>query len=360
MRRWIIACLLCIVACHWSLANDSLRLAYDVDFMFNFDNRESNDPYDQSQTILGVRLSPAIGFRYTEPRGDEHQLMAGVSYIQPCGANWRDVKVFPTIYYRYQHAGFGLHFGFVPYRRMLQPLPSYLRSDSLQFAYPNIQGTLLQYSSDKGHVELLCDWRGMMSAQTREAFRIIAGGRYEYRWLYLGGWIHMNHLSESQTIRGVCDDLTLNPLVGIDFHKETPLDELYLDAGYLLSYQRDRRAEKEAFAHGFISNMGIRWRWIGLRNTLYAGQNQMMLYPEYRQLLNQGDPHYQASVYNRTDLYLCFVSRSFVQCYADWSFHVTGPSELAPSRLSHQQRIVCRFSLEELMRYLGKNSPQKK
>lgn len=316
---------------------------YDVDFVMNFDDRESHDTYDISQTIFGVRLTPTVGCGLVDSLGGHHMFMAGATYIQPFGSKWRDAKVVPTVYYRFDIKGFQMNVGFVPYIDLLDPLPDYLRSDSLAFAYPNIQGALFQYQSKWGRAELFCDWRGMMSKDTREAFRIVGGGRFNYLWFYTGGWIQMNHLSHSDSIMGVCDDVVFNPILGANLSAYTPLDSLSVQAGYICGWQRDRAAHNNHWEHGFHASVCLGWRFIGFRNELYVGHNQMPLYKQYGTLLNQGDPHYQASLYNRTDIFFYLVRRSFVTCYAGWSFLVTDKGVL-----SHQPQLCCRFNLDGL------------
>ncbi|MBQ4508207.1 MAG: hypothetical protein II970_04855 [Paludibacteraceae bacterium] len=328
------------------------KFLYDVDFILNFDNREIHNNYEPSGTIFGFRLTPTIGVGLSDSLGGSHRLMAGASYLQPCGADWRHVKVTPTVFYHYGMRGFEMHVGFVPYNELGQALPDYLRSDSLAFYYPNIQGALFQYKSKHGYAMALCDWRGMMSHETREAFRIVGGGRYEHKCgFYAGGYAQMNHLSHNaDSIHGVCDDLLFNPLVGVNLAKYTPLDSLTLQAGYLCGFQRDRRAHREQWCHGFHAALAIGWRFIGFRNELYAGQNQMPLYGKYGVVLNQGDPRYQAELYNRTDLYFYIVRRSFVTCWAGWSLLVTDKGTV-----SNQQQVVCRFNLDGLLHH-----PEKK
>ena len=320
---------------------------YDVDFVTNFDNREMHHPYEDSQTLFGVRLTPTVGLGFNDSIGGTHKFMAGVSYVQPFGAKWRDCTVTPTVYYQFEAKGFRLNFGFVPYDFLTEALPDYLRSDSLAFAYPNIQGVLFQYRNKWGHADLFCDWRGMMSHETREAFRIVGGGKFHYDWLFAGGYAQLNHLSHNaDSILGVCDDIVINPLAGVSLGHLTPLDSLALQVGYIGSFQRDRRAEQQWFAHGFHADFCLVWRFIGLRNEFYIGKNQMPLYPQYGQVLNQGDPKYQAEIYNRTDLFFYLIRRPFVTAYAGWNLlYVHGHG------LSNQQQVVCRFSLEPLMQW---------
>ena len=154
------------------------KFIYDVDFLTFFDNRESHIPSYPSKTLFGTRLSPEIGVEFNDSLYGNHQLIAGVSYIQPFGSTWRDIRLNPTIYYRYRQHGFNLSFGFIPWRNIKTNLPDYLFSDSLSYFSPNIQGVHFGYTSRHGFAEFIADWRGMQSIETREAFRLILTGEY--------------------------------------------------------------------------------------------------------------------------------------------------------------------------------------
>lgn len=339
----------------WVMPVEAQKLAYDVDFVLDFDNMESHHPYVGSGTLFGVRLTPTIGVDFCDSVGGTHRLMAGVSYVQPFGADWREARVMPTVYYRYSVQGFRLHFGFVPYRLMQDALPDYLMSDRLAFTYPNIQGALFDYRSEHGYAELLADWRGMMTDSVREAFRIVGGGRYRYQWLYMGGYAQLNHLSHSERVLGVVDDIVVNPLVGVSLADLTPLDSLALQVGYLMGWQRDRNADDSRLAHGLHLDASLRWRFIGLRNEFYYGDNQMPFYGQYGTLCNQGDAHYQARIYNRTDLYLYLIRLPFVTAWVGWNMlYVDGYG------LSHQQQLMCRFNLEECMHFARLNRDERR
>lgn len=327
------------------------KFLYDVDFVLDFDNREIHHTYQPSGTLFGFRLTPEIGVGIQDSLGGSHRLMAGVSYIQPCGADWKHVTFTPTVFYQYDIKGFSMHLVFVPYLHLIEPLPDYLRSDSLAFAYPNIQGALFQYQSKHGFAMAMCDWRGMMSHETREAFRIVAGGKFYHQWFFAGGWAQMNHLSHNaDSILGVCDDIVLNPLAGISVAQYTPLDTLSLEVGYICGFQRDRKIEQQYWCHGFHACFTLGWRFIGFRNELYVGQNQMPLYPQYGTLIYQGETGYRANLYNRTDLYLYIVRRSFVTCYAGWGLIITDRGTI-----SNQQQVVCRFNLDGLLHHPSKD-----
>lgn len=329
-----------------SIANGyAQKFLYDVDFLFDFDNREYHDPYDDSQTIAGFRLTPTVGVGFADSLGGEHKFMAGVSYIQPFGAGWKSVKVMPTVYYQWKVKPFKVSAGFIPYSELYSALPDYLMSDSLAFMSPNIQGLLAQFKNHWGYLQVFADWRGMMQVDTREAFRIVADGKLRYKWAYWGLYAQLNHLANSAgKHQGVCDDAMVNPLMGFDFTSMTPLDSLSVQVGYLFGVQRDRNAHESYVAHGGHIDLMMRWRFIGFKNSLYFGEKQMPFYERYGSLLNQGDPHYNAMLYDRMDIYLYLVRRSFVTCYASWNLLITDRGNL-----SHQQQIVCRFSLDQVM-----------
>ncbi|MDD3404868.1 MAG: hypothetical protein PHH23_01180 [Paludibacteraceae bacterium] len=322
------------------------KFLYDVDFVTYFDNREYHSELQKSKTVFGMRLSPEIGIGLGDSLGGTHRVMAGASYIQPFGAYWESARVYPTIYYEYCQKGFTASLGAVPYSHMFHALPDYLMSDSMAYAYPNIQGALFQYVSKWGFAEFLCDWRGMESSDTREAFRLIVDGRFNYKWFLAGGYAQMNHLankSDDQPNLGVCDDIYLNPFVGVDFSNKTPLDSLSFQVGYILGLQRDRKRELSYVPQGCKIDLFLRWRFLGLQNSFYVGNNLMPLYAECGTLLNQGNPFYQAQVYNRTDVFIYIIRRSFVNCYFSWNFHYT-----QGDKLSHQQQLIVRFNLDGL------------
>jgi len=328
------------------------RFMYDVDFVTDFDNREYHTALDQSQTIFGIRLTPTVGMEVEDSLGGRHKLMGGISYIQPFGAGWKSAQVLPTVFYRYDYKGFSAALGFVPYTQLKAPLPKYLRSDSLSFAYPNIQGALFQYANHLGYVEALCDWRGMQQTTTREAFRIIIDGEAQWNILRVGGYAQLNHLAnvsknaEPIPYPGVADDAIINPYIGIDASRKTVMDSLRFTAGYIFGYQCHRRENLLNLCHGMTAQLVLRWKFIELDDQFYFGDNQMPHYEKFGQLLNQGEKFYQAKIYNSAELRLRALNLSFVQLYFAWNLIYTYHEPL-----SHQQRVVLRFNMNRDTRW---------
>ncbi|MCQ2351675.1 MAG: hypothetical protein MJ003_06875 [Paludibacteraceae bacterium] len=341
-------------------ADSHVKMLYNVDFLTFFDNREyDRSPYQRSQTLFGVRLSPEIGVLIADSTVGQHRIMAGCSYIQPIGADYKDAKVLPTIYYQFNKRGFGVHLGMLPFTKMIENLPDYLMYDSITYFHPNIQGALFNYQDKRGFVEIMADWRGMWSADTREAFRVVLNGRYQYKWFFVGGRAMMNHLAcyapdSPKPPVGVCDDLLGSAYFGFDLGKRTnvtPLDSFVIRANYIISFENDRNAGVRYLPQGGLLEIFLRWKWIGFRNVTYYGQCQMPLFPSYRYLLNQGDGFYQSTFYNRSDIFFYIYNNSFVNCFASFNFHVDDKA------FTTSQQVIAQFSLDGVWNY--KNNKKK-
>lgn len=324
-----------------------VRLLYNVDFATYFDNREYREPYQIPQTIFAFRLSPTVGVGMNDALGGKHQLIAGVHYTQPMGANWKEVQVDPTAYYRYQYKGFDLNMGMIPYVNRYAVLPDWLMYDSIAYRHPNMLGALLAYHDHRGYVEFMCDWRGMQTPNRREMFRLVVDGQYQYKWFNIGAFGQMNHKANfaDTTLHqheGVCDDILVEPYIGFNVTQYTPFDSLAIRAGYIVGLQRWRKPNLSSIPQGLYIELYANWWFVGLKNTFYYGSNLMPYYSEFGADLNQGDPFFQSRLYNRTDIFLYLYRSSFVNFYFSWNMHYDGQS------LNHQQQLIVRFSLDGL------------
>ena len=325
-----------------------VQFLYNVDFTTYFDNREYYAPYQIPQTIFNFRLSPQIGVRILDRAGGKHELVAGVSYTQRLGGNWRDVQFNPIAYYQFRYRGFSVALGAVPYTKRISPMPDWLLYDSIAYMHPNIQGAYMTYRDERGFVELMCDWRGAQTTERREMFRVLINGQYQYKWLQIGGLAHLNHKASfaAPNHEFVMDDINANAFVGADLTKYTPLDSLSVRAGYIFGWQRDRANNDNFFNHGALIELYANWWFLGVKNTLYVGDNLQPLRPR-NAFVCLGDPFYQSRLYNRTDFFIYLYRSEFVNCYFSWNMHYD------TYRLQHQQQIIVRFELEPLLRSLA-------
>lgn len=335
-----------------AMAQTKVSFAYDADFLLYFDNREYKPESGQrSQTIFGARLAPEIGVQIADSTESVHRLMAGVSYNQPFGADWGDVTVKPTIYYRLQTRKFDISLGLIPYRFLKETLPEYLLSDTLSYYNSNLQGALFQYESELGFASILADWRGMYSYETREAFRIIATGQYKYKWLQLGGYAMLNHLANNAQTNGVYDDIMINPYVNFSLEGfMAPIDIFNIRLGYIGGFQRERATDTAFFTHAMHAEFTFRWKFVGFKQTVYYGDSLYPLFEKQKTTLNLGDPWYNNKLYSRTDIYLYLYNNRFVNCYASFNIHL---NELG--HFNCQQQVIAQFNLG---RVFDKNAPK--
>ena len=332
-----------------------VSFAYDTDFLLYFDNREyDGTPGQRSQTIFGVRLAPEIGVKIADSTEAVHKLMAGVSYNQPFGASWGKITVKPTIYYRIETKGFDINLGFVPYKYLKETLPEYILSDTISYYNSNLQGALFQYESKYGFASLMADWRGMYSYETREAFRVIATGQYKYKGLQIGGYAMLNHLANSEQEFGVYDDIMLNPYVGFNIAEYIqPIDSFNIRIGYIGGFQRERSTETSYFTHAVNAELFFRWRFLGLKQSVYYGNSLYPLYEKQKTTLNMGDPWYNSKLYSRTDLFVYLYNNRFINCYFSLNLHVN-----ETGKINFQQQLIAQFNLANV--FIKKDSPKLK
>ncbi|MBE6309758.1 MAG: hypothetical protein E7080_01725 [Bacteroidales bacterium] len=319
-KRFGILLLLCIVGAAMAVAQG---VTWSVDLNTIFDNREGDDYYSSDGTIFLTRVSPEVGLAFQ----DKHKIAAGVSWIQPCGDDWKNHKVLPTVYYRYDSGEWRASFGIFPRSQFVNPLPTFLLSDSIAYNEPNVRGLLIQYVKPRGYAELSLDWRSQQSETRREAFNINFNGEWNPRGaLLVGGYAQVNHLAKRKNApegEGVNDDIMANPYVGLNLSRCTALDSLQVKAGALVSLQRSRAAGGWQNRAGLLVNAVAEKKRISVEETFFVGKGVMPLYPYFGTLLNMGDPYFQAPMYSRTDVNFHFIRNRFVNLEASLVFHYT-------------------------------------
>ncbi len=309
-----------------ALTSHAISPTWAVDFESVFDNSEGDASYSDSKTWFFTRLSPEVGLRLSS----ESRIAGGVVWFQPIGCEWDGHRVSPTLYYRFESPSWKFSGGMFPRTQLREQLPGFLWSDSLDYCQANIRGALLQWSGEKGFVDAYIDWRGMQTRRQREAFAVVAHGQWRPRngSFFTGAYLMMNHLARRKddvdNLDGVVDNFIVSPYAGLDLSRSTALDSLQIRVGVVAGLDRDRKFESSwRSALGGRIELAAGWRWLGLKNTLYAGGRLCPLYMRYGSLLYQGSPYYQSKFYNRTDVYVYFLRRKYVTLTGALDFHVT-------------------------------------
>ncbi|MDE6228186.1 MAG: phosphatase PAP2 family protein [Muribaculaceae bacterium] len=294
-----------------------------------FDNREGNAVHTAAETYFLTRLAPEIGVSFN---GGEHRVMGGAVYTQPIGCEWDGHVISPTLYYRYEGKRFSGSLGMFPRRQLIRRLPEYLVSDSTRYFQNNLRGALLQYQTGLGFMEFICDWRGMQTTRRREAFAVILTGEYRHPGglLRAGGTAMLNHLAKVKNAPAdqfVVDNMIVNPAVGVDFagllRPWGNWKELELSVGPLASLTRDRADNRWRRAVGVRAELSARFWRIGLRNVAWAGNAPLFpLYGRFGAQLSEGEPFYESSWYNRTEVSALLLRwRNIVDLRAELDFH---------------------------------------
>lgn len=327
----------------------SLLYAQKPDFYWGldleavFDNREGDQTYADAKTFFLTQIAPEIGISLDNKK---HIVAAGAVWTQPIGCELEGRRISPTIYYRYQDKGLRVALGMFGRDLLYADMPNYIWNDSVKYTQRNIRGAMIEYRNPKGYIQTILDWRGMQTKQQREAFNIIANGERQYkdgRFLW-GGLGMMNHLAKDNskdTTQYVVDNFVYNPYVGINLAKfpGVPLDSCSLRVGALGSLTRDREFGDWNTPVGVWVDLDVAWKFLELKNTFYAGGKLFPLYGKFNYLLDQGEPYYAASLYNRTSVSAVFLRRSFMELRATLDLNVV------PSSINFYQRVILTINI---------------
>lgn len=320
--------------------SEAQKLLWDIDFMGFFDNREFKAPYQTPQTFFGTRLSPEIGVEIR----DKHRLKFGLSWIAEFDAD-KTSEVDWTVYYGYTDSRLTALFGSFPRRLLAQELPPALMYDSILYFNPNINGALFRYTARSGYAEMYIDWRSRQGEQKREIFTMATDGQFSWKRGFAGWYATVNHFAKSKNSEGqnVIDNIIGNPYLGVDLSRLTFMDSLTIRGGAIISANRNRGDGVWHTPVGFLGELTAEWRFLGLKNVVYAGDNQLTFYDEFGAMLHCGDPFYRAPFYDRLDFYVYFLRNRFVDCKACVSLH------FVDGKVQNQQQLLLRFKLDQDM-----------
>lgn len=294
-------------------------VVFDIENFSFFDNREVRTPYQRSQTLFGSRLATDLGVKF-----GENKVMAGVQLVKDFGTN--DIfKHDFTFYYHYDNGRFSGALGAFPRKMLFNELPDIFVYDSLRYYSPTLQGALIQYRSVHGYAEAYCNWINKQGVDEREIFEIVIDGRFGHKGLFVGWNAQLLHFSVPRPSNGlkVYDKVMVNPYFTFERGNIGWFDLISTQVGLMLSLNRDRNDMVWKTPIGFLSDVRVRkWR-IELRNRFYTGNPQFSDYELYGPQLHRGDPYYRSSLYDRTDVCFYLLSKDYIQCYINASFHYT-------------------------------------
>ena len=296
MKRYI--CLLSVMLLSMSVhAGDKLSskdkkisFAYDVDFEMNFDNRELyKSDFSTSMTIFGARLTPAVGLQHIQNDGTSHKIMAGIDVMKDFGSAAQNLSLFREIslYYnlekKVKDTGISLYAGIFPRSRMQGRYSEAFFSDSLKFYDNNLEGLLVQFHRPMAEFEVGCDWMGQYGTARRERFMIFSSGEgLVAPMLYFGYSGYMYHFANSVQVKGLVDNILLNPYARLDLAQRTGLQVFDITLGWLQALQHNRKhVGHYVFPGGGHLDIEARKWDVSVKNTAYLGADIMPYYNNF-------------------------------------------------------------------------------
>jgi hypothetical protein len=313
------------------------RFTYDVDFEMNFDNREfDKSRFSKAMTIFGARLTPSVGLTLPQPElGMDHKLMVGIDVMKDFGASPISKTLSPdessqdlankalfremTLYYKLDKkttdGSFEMYAGIFPRKASEGGYGDVFFSDSLKFYDNNLEGLLLKFHRPKSYWEVGCDWMGQYGTARRERFMIFTSGEGKVASiLSLGYSGYMYHFANSRQVKGLVDNILVNPYARLDFGDMVNMQTLSLTLGWLQAMQNNRKhVGKYVFPCGGHFDLEVRKWDVAVKNTIFYGTDMMPYYNshdeggiKYGNSLYLGDPFYRVfdnMTTSRTGLY---------------------------------------------------------
>ncbi len=280
------------------------KFLWNVDFDFQFDNREYSGTLVRPTTLFGCRVAPEVGIGWDNPRKGMNGLMAGLDLTVDFGAKLTPPEL--LLYYTYQSPRFKAYAGLFPRSKMIGDYSNAFFSDSVRFYDSVLSGLLLNYTDPWGSVEIGCDWNSMYSRENREKFMLFSAGRFHYKWFLMGYALQMYHFANSYVEKGVVDNILVSPYVGFDLNSIVPLDTLHVKLAYNQAYQWVRSSgNRPTYPKGGQIDIGIEKWGVGIHNAFYFGENLMPYFEQYGHALYWGEDYYRTpnKIYNRLEVY---------------------------------------------------------
>ncbi|MDR0866215.1 MAG: hypothetical protein LBO74_14980 [Candidatus Symbiothrix sp.] len=307
-----------------------------------FDNTEfSGASVQTSQTMAGVHLAPEIGLTWNQ----KHRIYAGIDAMHEFGSDKAIDYYNPILYYEYTNKSFRFQMGAFPRQPALDKYPRMFFQDSIKNYRPVLNGFFWEYTSNGNQANVWLDWTGRQTRERNESFFMGWSGRYNWKLFYaqhFGYMFHYAKVKEPETDESVHDNGLLLTSLGIDLAEKMNFEKLEVNAGWSMGLDRDRSAGVWNRPQGFLSEIKVEYKGVGLFNTYYKGESQQAYYGDHSNGLYWGDPVYRSKEYDRVDLYIQFIKTSVVNLKFVYSFH------FVEKQTYHEQLLSATFDLDNL------------
>ena len=307
-----------------------------------FDNNEfAGSQLRASQTMAGVRLAPEVGLEWN----GKHRIFAGVDLMREFGSD-KTVDFWDLIaYHEFDQKPFRFYMGAFPRRMALEKYPRMFFQDSILNYRPVMTGIFWEYYSDENFLNAWLDWTGRQTRERNESFFVGVSGRYNLNLFYGQLFSYMYHFAakaDPVVPEGLHDNGLVWASLGINPAGKTSFEKLEANVGWTAGLERDRSIREWHTPQGFLSEIKVEYKGLGLFNTYYKGGRQQVFYGDHGNQIYWGDPFYRSTEYNRTDFYLYFVKTNVVNLKFIYSLH------FVEKQVYHEQLFYATFDLNNL------------
>jgi hypothetical protein len=282
-----------------SLLTGTAAMAQSVDVNFNglgfMDNREYKDFIARSRTYSGTRVALDFGLNLDSL----NHFVVGINGIHEFGAQPYFLKVNPVAYYKFESHRWLFNAGEFPREGLLSNYPRAILNDTLRYYRPNVEGLLARYQNEHFTETGWIDWVSRQTKTDREQFLFGFEGKYRPAIngsFYVSHYFLLMHDAGAEILLPtdhIGDNGAAQVRLGLDLtHKQTVFDSLSVEAGGMISLERERGLNGFKIPKGFVASVYLSYKRFAL-NEFYAGQGSH---------INYGDAFYEKKFYNRLDL----------------------------------------------------------
>ncbi|PJJ79746.1 hypothetical protein [Mucilaginibacter auburnensis] len=270
-----------------------------LDIHFNglgfLDNREYKAFIPRSRTYSGTRIAIDLGLNLDS----NNHFIVGANALHEFGARQFYGKVDPVAYYSYTGKNWLFNAGMFPREGLLSNYPRAILNDTLRYFRPNVQGLLARVSNEYFTETGWIDWVSRQTQTDREQFLFGLAGKYKPA---VNGAFYVSHYFMLMHDAGaeisvpndhINDNGAAQIRLGLDLSHKTMFDSLTVEAGGMMSLERERGIDGLRTPKGFVASAYISYKRFALYDEFYAGQGSRIVY---------GDSYYSKSRYNRLDI----------------------------------------------------------
>lgn len=321
----------------------SQKLDWRLDIFNFFDNTEfGRSAVKIPQTMAGAMIAPEAGVVWDTL----NKVNVGVNLLHEFGSPYVIDRFYPTLYFESNRGPLRFLMGAFPRERVIGNYPRLFFQDSIYYYRPNINGIFCEYRKDNNYFNVWLDWTGRQSKTVNEEFFIGFSGRYKTGLFYMehfGAMFHYAGKMNPVVEEPLHDNLLFHTAAGIDLSENSVFSKLEANAGWVVRLERSR-ADNSGWisSNGFLTEQRIEYKWFGIFNTFFKGDNMMHYYKVLGNKLYWGDPTYRATTSDRADFYIGFLRSHTVAL--DLTYSLT----FMENRMYHEQMLKLVVNLNSL------------